>query len=156
MLDICSRFLVLTKYAEIRRRVLDKYENEPNLTLQNLAEDCQRFINVRQYTKDIEASDLSHINKYVKKIKWKRQKILLQTPVTRVENYIFITTVHTKQRMFSLQKRTEEKSWYFAEKWKPRRAQDKCFRGFQKDSGLCIQAEGRKMRLKKKSNNLDK
>ena len=71
----CSIFvqgLVLTKYAEIRGRVLNKLENEPNLTLQNLAEDCQRFINVRQDTKDIEASDLSHINKYVKKIKGRK------------------------------------------------------------------------------------
>ena len=32
--------LVSTKDAEIR--ILNKLENEPNLTLQNLAEDCQR------------------------------------------------------------------------------------------------------------------
>ena len=36
---------------------------------------------------------------------------------------------------------------YFAEKWKPRRTQEKCFRRFQKDSGLWIQAERRKMRI---------
>lgn len=39
--------LVSTKDTEIRRRVLNKLENKPNLTLQNLAEDCQRFINVQ-------------------------------------------------------------------------------------------------------------
>ena len=60
--------LVSTKDAEIRRRVLNKLENEPNLTLQNLAEDCQGFINVRQ-DKDIEVSSVLHIKKCVKKIK---------------------------------------------------------------------------------------
>ena len=53
--------LVSSKDTEIRRRVLNKLENEPNLTLQNLAEDSQRFINVRQDAKDIEVSDVSYI-----------------------------------------------------------------------------------------------
>ena len=45
----CLRFvqgLVSTKDAKIRRRVLNKLENEPNLTFQNF-EDCQRSMNVR-------------------------------------------------------------------------------------------------------------
>ena len=35
---------VSAKDAEIRRRVLSKLENEPDLTLQKLAEDCQRIV----------------------------------------------------------------------------------------------------------------
>ena len=48
--------LVSTKDAEIRWRVLNKLEKEPNLTLQNLIEDYQLFINVRQDAKDIEVN----------------------------------------------------------------------------------------------------
>ena len=40
--------LVLAKETEIRRRVLSKLENEPDLTLQKLAEDCQRIVSVRK------------------------------------------------------------------------------------------------------------
>ena len=45
--------LVSAKDAEIRRRVLSKLENEPDLTLQKLAEDCPRIVNV----KDMPAPD---------------------------------------------------------------------------------------------------
>ena len=38
--------LVSIKDAEIRRKVLNKLENEPHLTLKNQVEDCQRFINI--------------------------------------------------------------------------------------------------------------
>ena len=89
--------LVLTKDAEIRRKVLNKLENVPNLTLQNLAEDCQRFINVRQDAKDTEVSVLTHFFLMcVKKIKWRKKND--SKPVTHVENYIFIMTVHTKKK----------------------------------------------------------
>ena len=67
--------LVLTKDAEIRRRVLNKLENEPNLTLQNLAEDCQRFINVQQDAKDIEVIGVLHIKKVGQENKLKRKNI---------------------------------------------------------------------------------
>ena len=36
--------LVSAKDAEIRRRILTKLEGEPNLTLQSIAEDSQRFV----------------------------------------------------------------------------------------------------------------
>ena len=39
---IFAQGLVSAKYTEIRRRVLSKLENEPDLTLQKLAEDSQR------------------------------------------------------------------------------------------------------------------
>ena len=45
--------LVSNKDAEIRWSVLHKFENEPNLTLQQIAEDSQRFVSVRQNSKDI-------------------------------------------------------------------------------------------------------
>ena len=53
--------LVSTKDAEIRRRVLNKLENEPDITLQKIAEDCQRFVSVKQDSRDIEESGISHI-----------------------------------------------------------------------------------------------
>lgn len=55
--------LVSAKDAEIRRRVLNKLEGEPNLTLQKLAEDCQRFVSVKQDSKDIEESGIAHVRK---------------------------------------------------------------------------------------------
>ena len=39
--------LVSTEDAEVRRWVLTKLENEQGLTLQKLAEDCQRVISVK-------------------------------------------------------------------------------------------------------------
>ena len=58
---IFTQGLISAKDAEIRRRVLNKLENEPNLTLQQIAEDCQRFISVKQDSKDIEESGIAHI-----------------------------------------------------------------------------------------------
>ena len=48
---IFAQGLVSAKYAEIWRRVLSKLENEPDLTLQKLAEDCQRIMSVRKDSK---------------------------------------------------------------------------------------------------------
>ena len=55
--------LVSAKNTEIRRRVLIKFENEPNLTLQQIAEDCQRFVSVGQDWKNIEESGIAHVRK---------------------------------------------------------------------------------------------
>ena len=55
--------------------VLNKHENEPNLTLQNLAKDCQRFINVCQDAKDIKVSGISHIKKVCQENKVKKKDI---------------------------------------------------------------------------------
>ena len=55
-----DNFKCLTKDAEIKRKVLNKLEDEPKLTLQNLAEDCQRFINDRQ---DSAVNSVLHIKK---------------------------------------------------------------------------------------------
>ena len=48
---IFAQGLGSAKNAEIRRRVLSKLENEPYLTLQKLAEDCQKIVSVRKDSK---------------------------------------------------------------------------------------------------------
>ena len=70
-----------TKDAEIRRRVLLKLENEPDLTLQKLAEDCQRIVSVRKDSKNIEESGVA----YVRKVKHRPQSY---SPVKEGKNTI--------------------------------------------------------------------
>ena len=60
---IFAQGLTSTKSAEIRRRVLTKLESEPVLTLQKLAEDCQRFINLKKDSKQIEESAIAQIQR---------------------------------------------------------------------------------------------
>ena len=66
--------LISAKGAEIRPRVLNKLENEPNLTLQQIAEDCQRFVSVRQDSKNIEESGIAHLRKVRQKKKKKKKQ----------------------------------------------------------------------------------
>ena len=66
---IFAQGLVSAKDAEIRRRVLSKLENEPDLTLQKLVEDCQRIVSVRKDSKYIEESGVV----YVRKVKHRSQ-----------------------------------------------------------------------------------
>ncbi len=54
-------------------------------------------------------SGVSHIKKSAPKKKVNKKK-LLQTPVTHVENYIFIMTVHTKTKNFFFAKKEHEKT----------------------------------------------
>ena len=61
--------LVSAKDAEIRRRVLNKLENEPNLTFQQIAEDCQRFVSLSQDSKNIKEFGIAHIRKVRQKKK---------------------------------------------------------------------------------------
>ena len=65
--------LIFCQDAEIRRRVLNKQENEPNLTLQQIAEDCEKFVYVRQGSKNIEKSGMSLI-KNIRHKKWIKKK----------------------------------------------------------------------------------
>ena len=67
------------KDAEIRRRVLSKLENEHDLTLQKLAEVCQRIVSVRKDSNNIEESGVA----YVRKVKHKSQSY---TPVKERKN----------------------------------------------------------------------
>ena len=55
--------LVSAKDTEIRSRVLSKLENKPDLTLQKLAEDCQRIVSVRKDSKNIEESGVLDVKK---------------------------------------------------------------------------------------------
>ena len=78
---IFAQGLVSAKDAEIRRRVLSKLENEPNLTLQKLAEDYQRIVSVRKDPKNIEESGFA----YVRKVKHRSQSY---SPVKERKNMI--------------------------------------------------------------------
>ena len=52
--------LVSAKNAEIRRRVLSKLENKPDLTLQKLTEDSQRIVSVRKDSKNIDEPGVAY------------------------------------------------------------------------------------------------
>ena len=54
--------LISAKDIEIRRRVLNKLYHEPNLTLQQIAEDCQICKHTPRF-KNIEESGIAHIRK---------------------------------------------------------------------------------------------
>ena len=60
---IFTQGLVSAKNAEIRRRVLSKLENKPDLTLQKLDEDYQRIVSVSKDSKNIEESDVADVRK---------------------------------------------------------------------------------------------
>ena len=60
---IFAQGLVSAKDAEIRRRDLSKLENESDLTLQKLAEDCQRIVSVGKDSKNIEESGVAYVRK---------------------------------------------------------------------------------------------
>ena len=49
--------------TEVRRRVLSKLESEPVLTLQKLAEDCQRVVSVKNDSKNIEESRVAYVRR---------------------------------------------------------------------------------------------
>ena len=61
--------LVSAKDAKIRRWVLNKSKNEPNVTHQQIAEDCQRFVSECQDSKNIEKSGVAHTRKVHQKKK---------------------------------------------------------------------------------------
>ena len=104
--------LVSTKDAEFRRRALNKLEKEPNITLQQLAEECQRIISEKQDSKNIEEAGVAHIRK-VQSIKksyspnsqakakhnfpknLKRSRICPVAHAKDVENFTGSTIAHT-------------------------------------------------------------
>ena len=77
---IFAQGLVSAKDAEIRRSVLSKLENKPDLTLQKLAEDCQRIVRVRKDSRNIEESGVA----YVRKVKHRSQSY---SPVKERKKY---------------------------------------------------------------------
>ena len=50
------------KDSEIRSRLLSKLEQDPQLTVQKIAEECQRIVNLRHDNAKIEERDISHIH----------------------------------------------------------------------------------------------
>ena len=60
---IFAQGLVSAEDTEVRRRVLTKLVNELGLTLQKLAEDCQRVLSVKCDSKTIEESGMAQIRK---------------------------------------------------------------------------------------------
>ena len=54
---------IRTKDAEIKCKVLSKLENEPDSTLQKLAENCQRIVSVRKDSKNIKESGVAYVRK---------------------------------------------------------------------------------------------
>ena len=66
---IFAQGLVSAKDAEIRHKVLSKLENETDLTLQKLAEDCKKIVSVRKDSKNIEESGVT----YVRRVKHRSQ-----------------------------------------------------------------------------------
>ena len=60
---IFAQGLVLSEDAEVRRWVITKLKNEQGLTLQKLAEDCQRVISIKCDSKTIEESGVAHFRK---------------------------------------------------------------------------------------------
>ena len=87
------------KNAEIRRIVLSKLENKPDLTLQKLTEDFQRIVTVRKESKNIEESGVA----YVRKVNHRSQSY---SPVKERKNMIsqnfdtgrLVTTKKKKQK----------------------------------------------------------
>ena len=63
--------LTTPKDAEIRVRLLSELEQDSKLTLQNIAEECQRIINLRHDTVKLK-KDMSHIHSIEKKEHCKR------------------------------------------------------------------------------------
>ena len=79
------------KDAEIRRRVLSKLENEPDLTFQKLAEDCQRRVSVKKDSKNIEESGVA----YVRKVKHRSQSY---SPIKERKNMITKISIQTNNK----------------------------------------------------------
>ena len=96
-----------------RHGVLSKLVNKPNLTLQKLAEDCQRIVSVRKDSKNIEESGVA----YVRKVKHRSQSY---SPVNeRKKNMItqnfntgrLVTTKKKKQKNSTNGNKRQSKIW---------------------------------------------
>ena len=96
---IFAHSLVSAKDAEIRRRVLSKLENEPDPTLQKLAEDCQRIVCVRKDSKNIEESGVA----YVRKVKHRSQSY---SPVKERKKYDYPKFQHRQSTDNKKKKKT--------------------------------------------------
>ena len=71
--------LVSNQDEEIRRRVQNKLGNEPNLTLQQIAEDCEKFVYIRQDSKNFEEIGVAQM-KNIRHKKQKKKRIMTPDP----------------------------------------------------------------------------
>ena len=104
---IFAQGLVSAKDTEIRRRVLSKLENESDLTLQKLAEDCQRMVNVRKDSKNIQESGVA----YARKVKHRSQSY---SPVKERKN--MITQNFNTGRLVTTKKKKTSSACYYCGK----------------------------------------
>ena len=82
---IFNQGLVSTKDAKIRRRILNILGNEPNITLQQIAEDCQRNASVNQDSKIFKDLGIAQIRKICFK---KKQSLPLKSMKQRKSKMI--------------------------------------------------------------------
>ena len=64
--------LTSSSEKEIHTSLFAKLEQEQKITLQNLAEECQRLLNLRVDTAKIEERDISNIHAIKKKLQGKK------------------------------------------------------------------------------------
>ena len=87
--------LISSSEKEVRRRLLTKLEQDQNITLQSLPEDCQRILNLRADTAKIEERDFSNTHTIKNKPQGKKNKRFFKfNPCYGVENCIYLKTVH--------------------------------------------------------------
>ena len=63
---------------EVRTRLLTKMEEDQKITLQSLAEECQRILNLRADTANIEKRDISNIHTIKNKSQCNKNKSFFQ------------------------------------------------------------------------------
>ena len=70
----CLIFIHSPSEKEVRTRLLTKFEQDPKITLQSLAEECQRILNLSADTAKIEERDISNIHSIKNKSQGKKNK----------------------------------------------------------------------------------
>ena len=78
---------------EVRTRLLTKLEQDQNITLQSLAEECQHILNLRADTAKLEERDISNIYTIMKVRKTNHFSKLIR--VTGAENCIYLKTIQS-------------------------------------------------------------
>lgn len=87
--------LISSKDAEIHSRILTKLEQDPELTVQTVAEERQRILNLRIDTAKIEERDILQVQTVRRKGK-KKWGGLRRTRVMVVKDFISRQIAHSK------------------------------------------------------------
>ena len=80
---------LITPSEKVRTRLLTKLEQDQKITLQSLAEECQRILNLRADTAKIEERDISNIHTIKKKGKKNKQFFKINLCCGSGELYLF-------------------------------------------------------------------